>query len=88
MAIVIGAAALDLPSLPQDWDSMRFFLRSMLLAALGGACLVAASPLARRFEISPPDPVSLRRHLDRDAGRPAQPVARHANLGADLSAVP
>jgi hypothetical protein len=49
----VASCALDLsPTLPEDWDSLRFFLRSLTLGILVGAALVAASPRARRLELS------------------------------------
>src|SRR5262249_36534101 len=49
----IGSRALALgPADPEDWDSIRFFLRVAALAILLGAALAACTPAARRLELS------------------------------------
>jgi hypothetical protein len=53
LCALIGSYALDLgPSLPGDWDSIRFFLRVVAGAILLGAALLACSTAARRLQIS------------------------------------
>lgn len=53
LAAFIGACSLDLgENLSDDWDSIRFFLRSISFAILIGAALAAASVRARRLTIS------------------------------------
>jgi hypothetical protein len=53
LCLYVGARALDLGApFAEDWDSIRFFLRSATLATLFGAALVAVTPAVRRLGIS------------------------------------